>query len=186
MSTPFTPDSGAFARRHIGPSAAEQKKMLGALGLASLDESERIVRSNVALHQLLGRDNAALRGVRFGDLVAAGPPETVADLQRALIDRGTEHHRVPTRYRRADGQTVEAVETVALRGGSKIVEDAVHGSFVENPIVPEAPQIELQALELETELRRHVGDADDSKVRRTALQESKLFRVTLDSAKRTE
>ena len=37
MSTPFIPDSGAFARRHIGPSAAEQKKMLVALGIPSLD-----------------------------------------------------------------------------------------------------------------------------------------------------
>ena len=37
MTTPFAhPD--VFSRRHIGPSAAEQKEMLAALGVASLDQ----------------------------------------------------------------------------------------------------------------------------------------------------
>src|SRR5687767_3433246 len=47
----------------------------------------------------------------------------------------------------------------------KIVENAVHGALVEDAVVAEAPEVELQALELDADLTWHVGDVDRPKVR---------------------
>src|SRR5689334_13942298 len=72
----------------------------------------------------------------------------------------------------------------ARRG--KIVQDAVDGALVEDPVVPEAPQIELETLELQAETVRHVVDQDRPKVRCTAFELPQLGRVALDAADRTE
>src|SRR5579871_987036 len=53
----------------------------------------------------------------------------------------------------------------------QIVEDPVDGALVEDAVVPVAPEIELEALELHAQVRRAVRDQDRAKVRGTALQQ---------------
>src|SRR5688572_22152077 len=61
----------------------------------------------------------------------------------------------------------------------EIVENAVYGALVEDSVVPIAPEIQLQALELETHFRGNVGDVNRSEVGRTASQLLELFRICL-------
>src|SRR5512144_2151908 len=60
MSTPATlsdlQDHGEFARRHIGPDAAQLETMLAAIGVADLDELiDRAVPDAIRVHEPLGR-----------------------------------------------------------------------------------------------------------------------------------
>src|SRR6185503_18335486 len=68
----------------------------------------------------------------------------------------------------------------------QIVEDAIHGALVENAVVAKAPEIQLEALELETLLRGRVRDEDGSEIRRATLQQLELGRIAFDSTHRTE
>src|SRR6476661_8677445 len=69
---------------------------------------------------------------------------------------------------------------------NEIVENAVHRTLVEDPVVAKAPEIELEALELEARGRGIVRDANGGKIRRTTFEQRELLRITLDPAKRTE
>jgi len=72
----------------------------------------------------------------------------------------------------------------ARRG--KVIEDAVHRPLVEDAVVPEAPQIELETLQLETEPVGDVVDDNRSEIRRASRQLTQLSCVALDPAHRTE
>jgi len=48
--------------------------------------------------------------------------------------------------------------------GDEVVEDAVRDRLVEVALVAERPDVELQALQLDAALVRHVADADDAEV----------------------
>src|SRR6476661_6270845 len=69
---------------------------------------------------------------------------------------------------------------------NEIVENAVHRTLVEDPVVAKAPEIELEALELEARGRGIVRDANGGKIRRTTFEQREHLRITLDPAKRTE
>src|SRR5687767_5588044 len=54
-----------------------------------------------------------------------------------------------------------------LGRGSQVVEYPIDRTLVEDAVVAVAPQVELEALELEAGLGRNVRDVDRSEVRRT-------------------
>src|SRR5687767_3429635 len=70
--------------------------------------------------------------------------------------------------------------------GSKVIEYPVDRSLVEDPVVPEAPEIKLETLELEAELSRNVSDPDDPEIRRSTLELCELLGIRLYSAEWTE
>ena len=51
-----------------------------------------------------------------------------------------------------------------LTGGDQIVEDPVGHGLVKRAFIAVGPQIELERFEFETDLVRHVGDADGGEV----------------------
>ena len=69
---------------------------------------------------------------------------------------------------------------------TEIIENAVHRALVEDPVVAKAPEIELETLELEADIARHVRDDDRAEVRRPALEQRELRRIALDTAERAE
>src|SRR5687768_4307600 len=69
---------------------------------------------------------------------------------------------------------------------SKVVEYPVDDPLIEDPVVSEAPQIELETLELDAELSRNVGDSNDPEIRRPTFQLRELLRIRLYSAEWTE
>src|SRR5438270_6663460 len=72
------------------------------------------------------------------------------------------------------------------RARNQIVENTIHCSLVKNPVVPVAPQIKLEALELQTFRAGNICNTNCPEIRRATLEQCELFRVTLDSAKRAE
>src|SRR6476660_2962906 len=66
----------------------------------------------------------------------------------------------------------------------QIIEYSVYRPFVENYVVPEAPQIERETFELDAFGGWHVRDAYRAEVRRAALQQLQLGRVRLNAAER--
>jgi PAS domain S-box-containing protein len=77
-----------------------------ALGIALLDRQGRVIASNAALEEILGRSSDELLGRTFTDF--AHPDEEVAGdvaIYRELRDGHRDHHRVETRYARPDGET---------------------------------------------------------------------------------
>lgn len=56
----------------------------------------------------------------------------------------------------------------------QIIEYSVYRAFVENSVVPEAPQIELKTFELDAFGGWHVRDANRAEVRCAALQQLQL------------
>ena len=73
-----------------------------------------------------------------------------------------------------------------LHRAGEIIQYPVDRTFIENPVVPEAPQVQLQALELDAEIGRHVRDADYSEIRGPAFQQRELLCITLYSPEGTE
>src|SRR5205085_9494920 len=70
--------------------------------------------------------------------------------------------------------------------GRQVVEDSIDRTLVEDAVVAEAPQVELQCLELEANLVGDVGDDDRAEVRRATFQLRQLRCVGFDSTDRTE
>src|SRR3954469_12323636 len=68
----------------------------------------------------------------------------------------------------------------------QVIEDAIDGALVEDAVVAKAPEIQLEALELEADFTWDVGDVDGSEVGRAAPQGAQLISIALDAAKRTE
>src|SRR5687768_10638546 len=68
----------------------------------------------------------------------------------------------------------------------EVIEYPVDGALVENSVVAEAPEIQLEALELEAAFRGNVGDANRAEVGRTALEQRELLGVALYSTKRAK
>src|SRR5437763_3217176 len=134
-----------------------------------------------------------------GELAHAAPPMASAAMSARLLPRRTRLPRPAARVPRVrfdlrgddrlDAPTnVEVTRHLhpsrfARRG--KIIEDAVHGAFVKNSIVSEAPQIELEALELQAEPIRDVVDENRSEIRCPSLELTQLARVALDASYRT-
>src|SRR5687767_5289645 len=85
---------------------------------------------------------------------------------------GTSSRAGPLVPRDDDGVDAAADGEVALDGhlerlgrGDEIVEDPVRDVLVEGALVAVAPEVELERLQLDAELIRHVADADRRKVR---------------------
>ena len=70
--------------------------------------------------------------------------------------------------------------------GVQVIEDAVHGALVKDPVIAIAPQIELETLELDAEPVRDVCDHDRAEVGRAPFEQGELGRIALDPAKRTQ
>src|SRR6476469_4182016 len=73
-----------------------------------------------------------------------------------------------------------------LRRLREIVEDPVHRALVEDPVVPEAPQIELETLQLDADVGWHVGDVHRREVGRAALELPQLGGIRLDPTQWTQ
>jgi len=73
-----------------------------------------------------------------------------------------------------------------LRACAEIIENSIYRALVENPVVPKAPQIELETFQLDAHIARHIRDDDRAEIRRTAFEQRELTRITLDSTERTE
>src|SRR5579863_6159987 len=82
----------------------------------------------------------------------------------------------------ADVEVTHDLDPGRMHPVREIVEDAVHRALVEDPVVPIAPEIELETLELETQVRGAIRDQDRSEIRRPALEQIELARVALDPA----
>ena len=67
-----------------------------------------------------------------------------------------------------------------LRARYQIVQYPVHRALVEDPIVPVAPEIELEALQLDALLPRYIGNANRAEIGSAALQEREFLGVALD------
>src|SRR5687768_12596232 len=97
---------------------------------------------------------------------------------------------VPRRHDRLDApahvEVTDHFHRAWLTRLHQIVEDPVDGSLIENAVVPEAPQIQLQALELETHFCRDVRDEDRPEIRCAPLELLELLCVGLDAANRTQ
>ena len=68
----------------------------------------------------------------------------------------------------------------------QIIEYSVYRAFVEDSVVPEAPQIELETFELDAFGGWHVRDSDRAKVRCAALQQLQLGRVRFYATERAK
>src|SRR6185437_13293764 len=69
-----------------------------------------------------------------------------------------------------------------LRDLREVIENAIDRAFVEDAVVPEAPEIELETLQLDADVAGDVRDMDGREVRRAALQRLELARIGLDAA----
>ena len=66
-----------FADRHIGPAAAQQRRMLDAIGYGSLDElTAAALPAQIATGRAAGPAPGAVRGGGPGRSCAAWPPAT--------------------------------------------------------------------------------------------------------------
>src|SRR5687767_11750845 len=70
--------------------------------------------------------------------------------------------------------------------GREIVENPIDRALVKNPVVAKAPQIQLETLELETEFRWHVHDANRAEVWSPTLELPQLFSVRFDASNGAE
>src|SRR5690242_21894471 len=65
--------------------------------------------------------------------------------------------------------------------GGEVVEDPVHRALVEDPVVAIAPEIELEALELEAEPVGHVVDEERPEIGSSARKLPDLLGIALDT-----
>src|SRR5512137_1136465 len=81
-----------------------------------------------------------------------------------------------------DEEVALDLQPAGLQGAHEVVADLVRDPLVEGPLVAEAPEVELQALQLHAELRRHVADADGGEVGlpRERAEAGELRRLHLD------
>src|SRR5204863_9124201 len=86
----------------------------------------------------------------------------------------------------ANVEVTDHLHPPRFRDARDVVENAVHGALVEDAVVAKAPEIELEALELDAAVSGHVRDVDDSEVRSAAAQLCELTCVSLDSTQRAE
>ncbi len=96
--------------------------------------------------------------------------------------RGGDHRFDPA----AKIEVPDDLHPLRLHCHYQVVENPVHGSLVKNPVVPEAPQVELQALELDADFGWYIRDPDDPEIRSSTGEQRELLRITLYAAKRTE
>ena len=78
------------------------------------------------------------------------------------------------------------LEAARLRFGHEIIKNAVDHALIEDAVITEAPEVELQALELNTHIVRHIGNVDGREVGCAPLQERELRRVRLNTTQRTQ
>src|SRR5688572_12911041 len=99
-------------------------------------------------------------------------------------------HAVPGRDDRLDpAPDVEIPDHLhpgRIRARHQVLDDPVDRSLVEDSVVPEGPEIELEALELNADSGRDVGDPDDPEVGGTTLELLQLGSIGLNSAEGTE
>src|SRR5688572_12095818 len=69
-----------------------------------------------------------------------------------------------------------------LRASTQVIQNAVHRTFVEDSVVPKAPQIELETLELDANVARHIRDDDRPEIRSPTLEQRQLTRIGLHTA----
>ena len=82
----------------------------------------------------------------------------------------------------ADVEVADDLHEARRAGRRQVVQDAVHCTFVEDAVVAVAPQIELEALQLQAEGGRHVGNADRAEIGGAALEQRELRGIGLDPA----
>src|SRR4051812_31035141 len=105
-----------------------------------------------------------------------GPPGTTTALRGSRA-----HSRGDDRLdSAANVEVAHDLHPPRLACGREIVEDPVHRALVEDPVVAKTPQVELQRLELETELVGDVRDDDRPEIRCAAAQLLQLRGVRLD------
>jgi PAS domain S-box-containing protein len=90
-----------------------------ALGVAVVDMDGRIVKSNPALHDMLGYNADELRQTTLTNLTYMQEAIDSLDILRDLVMSEQDHRQVEQRYRRKDGSAVWASVTVSLVRGSK-------------------------------------------------------------------
>src|SRR5678816_2707853 len=86
----------------------------------------------------------------------------------------------------ADVEITDDLHPSRLGGGGEVIENAVHRALVEDAVVPKAPEVQLQTLELEADVAGHVRDDDRAEVRRPALEQRELAGIAFHTAERTE
>jgi PAS domain S-box-containing protein len=90
-----------------------------ALGVAVVDMDGHIVKSNPALHDMLGFSADELRQTTLTNLAYMQETIDSLDILRELVLSEQDHRQVEQRYRRKDGSPVWASVTVSLVRGSK-------------------------------------------------------------------
>ncbi len=95
---------------------------------------------------------------------------------------GCSHYRLDPA---AQIEVTDHPDPLGLDPLDQIVQDAIYSALVEYPVVPEAPQIKLETLELNARFAREIGDAHRREIGRTTFEGRQVTRITLNAAKRT-
>src|SRR6478672_3733484 len=64
----------------------------------------------------------------------------------------------------ANVEVADHLHPSGLAGLRQIVEDAIHSALVEDSVVAKAPEIELEALELQAHVAGYICDVDGSEI----------------------
>src|SRR5690242_5528171 len=137
-------------------------------------------------------DPDAVGGAAAGDgleLVWVHPPttSTPAKTRPSLAMRfGADPGRDDGLDAAADVEVTNYLHPTRLGQLRQVVEDSVDRALVEDAVVAEAPEVELETLELDTRGGRHICDVDRPEVGRPAAERFQLARVGLDPADGTQ
>ncbi|MBL8348832.1 MAG: EAL domain-containing protein [Burkholderiaceae bacterium] len=138
-----------LAARHLRELEASERRFHSAfthasIGMALLAFDGQVLQANGALHQLLGLDDGALRGARFGGFVLDGDQASLAAQLARVEDRGFENFSLELRCRHRNGDTVWT---------------ALHCSFFSEPGAA-TPSLILQVQDITARRRAEQGLQD--------------------------
>ena len=104
------------------------------------------------------------------------------DLLLRCIRRRADHRLDPA----PNIEVADNLHPAGLHRSAKVIQDPVDRALIEDRRIAEAPEVELETLQLDAALGRYVRDVDDSKIRRPSLQQRQFRSVRLHTAQRTK
>jgi two-component system, sporulation sensor kinase C len=120
-----------------------------AVGIALVDEGNRVVASNPALQEMLGYTKEELRGKSFAEFTHPDDVPVAGELYQELLEGKLRHYYVEKRYLRKDGSLVWVRPTVSLIQGDgsplyavKMVEDVTEQKKAQEALI-EAEKLTL-------------------------------------------